>query len=160
MRFSKQVCSVKRFDLTSVKYQMTMFNCRVQCWTANVKIQFWNWNSVRVWGLCLKTFTPSTQSWNPLQYKGRMLLSSSQTRVQISGDTVVNRCQSTTAAAAVTRLLWSCPGEADARAGLGSSHILFCISAKFVVSEMRRDNEKTESRQELHWWVRAWVGSK
>lgn len=55
---------------------------------------------------------------------------------------VVNRCQNTTAAAAVTRLLWSCPGEPDARAGLGSSRVLFCISATFVMAEMRHDNEK------------------
>lgn len=62
-----------------------------------------------------------------------------------------NRCQNTTAAAAVTRLLRRCPGEPDARAALGSSRIPFCISAKFVMAGMRRDNEKAEGKQKLRW---------
>lgn len=80
------------------------------------------------WGLCLNTFTPPAQTLKtssriPRQYKGSALLSSSQTHVQIPGDIAVNRCQNTTAVAAVTRLLWNCPGECDARAGLGSSRV-------------------------------------
>lgn len=101
------------------------------------------------WDLCLNTFTPPTQSLQtssriPRHYKGSAL---HRHVFRFRVTSVVNRCRSTTAAAAVTRLLWSCPGEPDARAGLGSSRIMFCISAKFVTAGMRCDNEKTEGKK-------------
>lgn len=86
---------MNRFDSTCVKYRMALFYCGVRCWTENVKIQFWKRKvgQKSAWDHCLNTVhshhrrNASKQVLGfPSKRKASVLLSSSQTRVQISGD--------------------------------------------------------------------------
>lgn len=98
------------------------------------------------WDLCLNTSTPTTKHLkNPLPgfpSNIKAACSHSQTRVRILGDIPSQQVPEHNSCCCCYLPALKLPWGGCARAGLGSSRISFCISAKVVLAEMRRDNEK------------------